>query len=201
MSANRDKERDRVITRQMILDSNRPTYSGGKNWLGHGPRDGKNAVIDYLLLDGAPMKRLLEERSTDASIRSHFQHLKADHGLPISHGSNGKYSFDKDSLAIPKLSGKTVNPTEFRLPEEIVKTKELMEGAFRSITVNAYERNPDARRRCIAHYGPICAVCNFDFATAYGSFAEGFIHVHHLKPLSDIGKEYQVDPIGDLRPV
>ena len=29
----------------------------------------------------------------------------------------------------------------------------------------------------------------------------GFIHVHHLKPLSDIGGEYQVDPVKDLRPV
>ncbi len=30
---------------------------------------------------------------------------------------------------------------------------------------------------------------------------EGFIHVHHLKPLSEVGYEYRVDPIRDLRPV
>jgi 5-methylcytosine-specific restriction protein A len=29
----------------------------------------------------------------------------------------------------------------------------------------------------------------------------GFIHVHHLTPLSTIGKEYRVDPIKDLRPI
>jgi|ERR1700734_3962751 len=29
----------------------------------------------------------------------------------------------------------------------------------------------------------------------------GFIHVHHLRQLSDIRKEYLVDPIKDLRPV
>ncbi len=35
----------------------------------------------------------------------------------------------------------------------------------------------------------------------YGQIGEGFIHVHHLKPLSEIGQEYEVDPIEDLRPV
>lgn len=31
--------------------------------------------------------------------------------------------------------------------------------------------------------------------------AEGFIHVHHLRPLSLIGNESEVDPVEDLRPV
>ena len=35
----------------------------------------------------------------------------------------------------------------------------------------------------------------------YGERGVGFIHVHHLKPLSEISKEYEVDPIGDLRPL
>ena len=29
----------------------------------------------------------------------------------------------------------------------------------------------------------------------------GFIHVHHLKPLSEIQEEYEIDPIADLRPI
>jgi predicted HNH restriction endonuclease len=44
-------------------------------------------------------------------------------------------------------------------------------------------------------------VCSVDFGTLYGPLAEGFIHVHHLVPLAIIGKEYQIDPIADLRPV
>jgi predicted HNH restriction endonuclease len=87
------------------------------------------------------------------------------------------------------------------LPEEIVQPDGLTEGAVRTITVNAYERNPEARRRCIAYYGPSCVACGFDFGVTYGSFAEGFIHVHHVKPLSEIGTEYEVDPVADLRPV
>lgn len=87
------------------------------------------------------------------------------------------------------------------LPEEIVQTDGLVEGAIRTITINAYERNPEARRRCIAHYGASCMACGFDFGTTYGEFADGFIHVHHVKPLSEIGTEYVVDPVADLRPV
>ncbi len=78
----------------------------------------------------------------------------------------------------------------------------LLEGAVRLIRVNAYERNPVARRRCIEHYGAICSVCSFDFAIVYGEVADGVIHVHHLRPLSECGgKDYEVDPIAELRPV
>ncbi|MBF2077835.1 MAG: HNH endonuclease [Synechococcales cyanobacterium T60_A2020_003] len=39
------------------------------------------------------------------------------------------------------------------------------------------------------------------FEEKFGSSAQGFIQVHHLKPLSEIQVEYEVDPIADLRPV
>ena len=35
----------------------------------------------------------------------------------------------------------------------------------------------------------------------YGEFGQGFIHVHHIVPISKIGKEYKIDPIKDLVPV
>lgn len=87
------------------------------------------------------------------------------------------------------------------LPEEVRGDPQLMEGAVRQVSVNAYERNPEARRRCIAHYGPECAVCGMDFGKVYGEIGGGFIHVHHLRPLAELGKTYAVDPITDLRPV
>jgi len=87
------------------------------------------------------------------------------------------------------------------LPGELIPDQTLTEGAVRQVLVNGYERDPLARRRCVAHYGPTCVVCGFNFGAIYGSAAEGFIHVHHLKPLSEIGSEYMVDPVADLRPV
>ncbi len=75
------------------------------------------------------------------------------------------------------------------------------EGAVRQTTVNVHERNLEARRRCIDHYGLSCEVCRMSFGAVYGSLAEKIIHVHHLRPLSQIAEEYVVDPIADLRPV
>ena len=87
------------------------------------------------------------------------------------------------------------------LPEEVPAGLQLFEGAVRQVMVNAYERNATARALCIAHYGAACVACGFNFRAAYGPFAEGFIHVHHVRQLSEIGAEYTVDPIADLRPV
>ena len=87
------------------------------------------------------------------------------------------------------------------IPEEVVDSGEYMEGATRSIVVNAYERNSVARRACIAHFGARCTVCDTAFGETYGMELEGFIHVHHLVPLSTVGAEYSVDPVRDLRPV
>jgi hypothetical protein len=75
------------------------------------------------------------------------------------------------------------------------------EGAVQGVLVNVYERDPLARKACIDHYGAGCQACDFDFGQRYGEIGEGFIHVHHRKPLSEIGAQYQVDPIKDLLPV
>jgi len=88
-----------------------------------------------------------------------------------------------------------------RLPEEIEESAKVFEGAKKTITVTVYERDPNARRKCIKHWGVECVVCGFNFEKGYGSLGEGFIHVHHLKPLGEIGEEYVLDPVADLRPV
>lgn len=86
-------------------------------------------------------------------------------------------------------------------PDEIQGSNNYCEGAKRTVVVNSYERNPKARNQCIEHYGAICRVCEFNFEKKYGAIGSGFIHVHHLTSLADIGEEYDVDPIKDLRPV
>ena len=88
-----------------------------------------------------------------------------------------------------------LQPDEFALPSQ------FFEGATRQVFVNRYERNPCARQQCIQHHGCRCSVCGFDFEASYGVMGRGFIQVHHLKPLSEIGKEYEIDPVADLRPI
>lgn len=77
----------------------------------------------------------------------------------------------------------------------------LTEGAPHVLELTAYERNAEARSRCLAYYGVTCFLCGFDFGVSYGPLAAGLIHVHHLVPLAESGGEHAVDPIRDLRPV
>jgi hypothetical protein len=101
----------------------------------------------------------------------------------------------------PRETRSKVDVTMFALPEEILEGPPIVEGAFTHVIVNAYERSQEARRRCIAHYGANCSVCRFNFGEFYGHVGEGYIHVHHLRQLSEVDAEYVVDPVADLRPV
>lgn len=89
----------------------------------------------------------------------------------------------------------------FVSPEELGSLEDSVEGAALQIMVNRYERDPVARERCIACHGATCAVCGFDFGDVYGPVAQGFIHVHHLQPISTQGGPHRVNPVADLRPV
>lgn len=82
-----------------------------------------------------------------------------------------------------------------------VEEQSATEGAAKTVTLTTHERSIAARRKCVQHYGAHCAICGFDFAKVYGPVGEGYIHVHHVIPLSAIGGEYEVDPIRDLIPV
>ncbi|WP_066286466.1 HNH endonuclease [Arthrobacter sp. B6] len=73
--------------------------------------------------------------------------------------------------------------------------------AVARIAVNRYERDPEARRACIAHRGINCAACGFSFEMAYGEVGADFIHVHHVVPASQLGNGYVMDPLTDLVPL
>ena len=86
-------------------------------------------------------------------------------------------------------------------PEELSVAGSYSEGATKAITVNAYERDPAARRACIAHHGAVCQCCGFDFEKTWGEYGKGFIHVHHIRPLRTLGADYQIDPVNELVPL
>ncbi|MBN2266736.1 MAG: hypothetical protein JW725_00145 [Candidatus Babeliaceae bacterium] len=91
--------------------------------------------------------------------------------------------------------------TEQVIPEELDNIETFHEGAAKEIRVNAYERSSVAREQCILHHGCACVVCGVVLAKIYGETAQGYIHVHHLHQLSEIGDSYKVNPIRDLAPV
>lgn len=95
---------------------------------------------------------------------------------------------------------KSVAPDEIH-PNDLQDEKEFAEGAKKHITVNAYERDPKARRACLKRHGYSCAVCNMNFEVVYGDIGKQFIHVHHKKPLAGRRTDYTVKPTIDLVPV
>lgn len=162
---------------------------------------GKNPASPLNLEIGRYAKRIAKIYDIDFTVRSNQKFKFWDLFF------NG---WDKRNLFIWQLKPELVNALkqteltgEEKLPEEILSDNSeiFQEGLKKTIFVNSYERNSKARSSCINYWKPICSVCEFDFEKTYGKLGEGFIHVHHLKPVSEIGELYQIDPIEDLRPV
>jgi len=60
------------------------------------------------------------------------------------------------------------------------------------------ERNAKLRKKAIEIHGSSCMVCDFNFGEKYGSLGDGFIEVHHVKPISEYRKEKPTNPELDL---
>jgi 5-methylcytosine-specific restriction protein A len=75
------------------------------------------------------------------------------------------------------------------------------EGTRHQVLSVRYERNPINRELCLSYYGYQCRICGLDFRSKYGPIGQDFIHVHHIIPVSKIGKDYKINPIKDLIPV
>lgn len=70
------------------------------------------------------------------------------------------------------------------------------EGDRVEIFTNRYERDPKLRKQAIALHGTKCQVCGFSFAEKYGKLGNGYIEVHHIKPISEGVRD--VNPKTDL---
>ena len=90
----------------------------------------------------------------------------------------------------------------YYLPEEVQNENILFkEGKVIEITVNAYERDKNARKICLDKFGYTCKVCGFNFEENFRPIGKGKIHVHHIVPISEYKSEYILNPETDLIPV
>jgi 5-methylcytosine-specific restriction protein A len=80
-------------------------------------------------------------------------------------------------------------------------TESFIEGKSKEIIQTRYERNPQARKTCLKYHGYSCQICDFNFEKYFGEIGKGFIHVHHINSIAEIGKEYEINPKNDLIPV
>ena len=66
-----------------------------------------------------------------------------------------------------------------------------------------HSRDRNEKESCTKFHGTTCAICGFSFKKEFGEIGEGYIEVHHLKPIADYGNSAVriVNPVSDLRPV
>jgi len=139
---------------------------------------------------------LIEKRRIDLSVEfavidPRFHSLFSEAEVAVAH----------QRLDEAPLSASPVTRPSELFPEELSDEEELVEGTSRRISVNAYERNPRARAACLKHYGAVCQVCGMDFNSKYGEVGQGFMHVHHKRPIAMLKANYTVNPLKDLVPV
>ncbi|WP_157199354.1 HNH endonuclease [Methylomonas koyamae] len=95
------------------------------------------------------------------------------------------------------IGGSLIYPDDVNVSEH-----RHVEGAVQQVTVNRYERDPSARRRCIEFHGTSCKACGLNMAYVYGpDLGRDYIHVHHVIPLHTIKDSYVIDPEQDLVPL
>lgn len=139
--------------------------------------------------------KLLEEYE-DEVLSLHYLHEHGFSGVPQS----VRECKDKELLEFLLHPHQMVNEDVYDVdyPED---DEQLYEGALVKVMANRYERNQKARKECVTKKGYQCLVCGRDFEDTYGEIGKGFIHVHHLVPISSIGKEYELNVERDLAPV
>ena len=139
--------------------------------------------------------KLLEEY-TDDILSLHHLHEHGYEGIPRSVRECKDQGLIDFLLHPHQMVNDDVYDVDY--PEDDEK---LYEGALITVKANKYERNQKARKECVAKKGYQCLVCGRDFEATYGEIGKNFIHVHHLTPISSVGKEYELNVDTDLVPV
>lgn len=96
------------------------------------------------------------------------------------------FSYDDIKSSFNKIVNEEItNPQHKIIPldENIV----INEGSEKFIRQKTYERSKKLRDIAITHYmkdGKIlCDICCFDFGAFYGELGQGYIEIHHIKPI------------------
>jgi len=185
-------------------------YEDAKNQIGYVAhrfrqkivKDGGLAAAKHWLRPSkatAGFQRLLDHDRLDLSVeavalQSPWNALFTSDELATARERLTQFGFFSRSATPPTASDQLS-------PDELLGSAKFPEGEKLQVVVSAYERNPEARKKCIEHYSATCYVCGFNFKSVYGELGEGYIHVHHLTPLAALNSPRLTDPISDLRPV
>lgn len=133
--------------------------------------------------------------------------------IPESRKNNywrdGVRAIDEDTyqLILSQISSNTVSEkkTAYVLDKHLTgyqdSLESLSEGKPSKRYVTVFERNSKYRKQAIAIHGDSCFACGFNFGSFYGDYALGYIHIHHIIPISEFEVPKQIDPETDLVPL
>lgn len=182
--------------REMILSEDWQLNSKGKKRAGYTEAYKNIQLIEEKKYQLKTYTMILDLEGNGGHERAKIKEFIPElHDRKLSKSGDAWYALDEN-----------LQPSLFPDEEGLIVTTETdngkyIEGAVIQTTVNAYERSAAARKKCIEHYGCSCVICDLNFEQLYGDLGKGFIHVHHIVPLSEINSEYELDPIKDLIPV
>lgn len=129
-------------------------------------------------------------------------HLELRKGqLPLQSGN-----LEEDRGLIEAWTGRVGTAVVSLLPLEGVEPVDpevigFPEGAVITVQANRYERDRRNRAAALAIHGYGCRACEVVLSDLYGAAGAGFIEVHHLTPVSNLGPGYVIDPRTDLVPL
>jgi len=169
---------------------------------------------------GADTSRFIFQNLISSSIIFNMVSELEDLGYHISvELNNTPFILDQSNLLFPISSfsvtvglldkHKTINRLTDLISETLEDLSSILpipdagkvEGYLLQTHVSRYERNKENRTACIAFHGAVCQICKLDFGEKYPGIGDGFIHVHHLEPLSELSKPRAFNPETDLIPV
>lgn len=202
------------------IGSGKPLPLGTEAWLFvHGGRPNQRGLIGHGFTVSEPSAASL----SDPDMDSPRLHVGVEFDLLLPEGE--QLRMDELVTRIPGVDWKTAITSGKQIPSKIEAAVRALwaehvldgaspgantvdpdpgsypEAALARVPTNRYERSPEARAVAIAHHGPNCHACGFDFVATYGTEGAGFIHVHHTVPASLLGSDYEFDPITDLVPL
>lgn len=171
------KSKGRVLYKTLVVEDKveADDWDDDKFWINPNENNDKNNRV---------ILRLLEESSGEQLL---FKHLHRN-GLRTTRSLTRP---NKNPISLINYIGRHFHDNIDFFAGEIEIPEDSPEGKRKKVYVNRYERDPEERRKCIERYGNKykCIVCGFNFEDKYGEIGRGFIHVHHINPLADNGKD------------
>lgn len=119
-------------------------------------------------------------------------------GIEVPHILKRENTVNKTKIEISAQENAIVVDSKKNKIEEAEEVILVKDGAKQKYFVSRYERSPKNRKEAIEQHGTKCMACGFDFGEVYGDFGKDYIEVHHLKPLSTLDQEVEIDPKEDL---